>query len=100
MNVEEAVSKVLEMPANSVIVAKPPFTWGSEALFVDLTADHGIPESVRDAGYEYVIEREELVELLAFLRTKKVGRRTRAEFVIHYALMDCAPAWIDDIPNV
>lgn len=39
------------------------------------------------------------MNLIAFLKKKKVGARTIAEFVIHYAITDSAPAWIDDIPD-
>lgn len=99
MNIEEAVLKVAEMSDSSVIVAKPPLTWGSEAIFVELTDDYRVPQPIKDAGYEYLLGREEIENLLAFLKKKKVGSRTTAEFVIHYSMTDSAPAWIDDIPS-
>ena len=99
MTVEEAITRVLEMTERSVLVAKPPLTWGSEAMIVDMTEDYAVPQSVKDAGYEYILERAELVEALSFLRKKRVSSRTKAEFVIHLALTDCAPAWINDIAD-
>jgi hypothetical protein len=99
MTVEEAVSRVLEMSERSALVAKAPFTWGSEAMIVELTPDYGVPQPVIDAGFDYLLEREDLVGLLKYLRKKKVSSKTKAEFIIHYALTDCTPAWIDDIPD-
>jgi hypothetical protein len=100
MNVEEAIAKVGQLREGSVLVAKPPLTCGAEAMFVALTDDYGVPQPVKDAGYEYLLGRDDIEDLLAFLKKKKVGSRTVAEFVIHYAVYDCTPAWINDIPNV
>lgn len=100
MNVEEAVANVGQMPEGSVLVAKPPLTWGAEAMFIELADDYRVPESMKDAGYEYLLARDDIENLLAFLKTKKVSRRTIAEFVIHYAMTDSTPLWINDIPDV
>lgn len=99
MNLEEAMLKVAEMPEGSALVAKPPLTWGSEAMFVDLTDDYRVPQTILDSGYQYLLGHDDLVNLIAFLKKKKIGIRTAAEFVIHYAITDSAPAWIDDIPD-
>ena len=100
LNLEEAVSKANEMSDDGAIVAKPPFTWGSEAMIVESTDECRVPEPVKNAGYEYVIEHEELLHLLAYLKKKKISSRATAEFVIHYAITDSSPAWINDIPDV
>jgi hypothetical protein len=100
MNVEEALTKVAQMPEGSVLVAKPPLTWGAEAMFVGLTDDYRVPQAVKDAGYQYLLDREDIEQLLAFLTKKRVSSRTAAEFVIHYAVTDSAPAWINDIADI
>ena len=41
-----------------------------------------------------------MLDLLEFLQKKRVSSRAAAEFVIHYAVYDTAPAWIDDVPNL
>jgi hypothetical protein len=79
---------------------KPPLTWGADAMFVELTDDYRVPQAVKDAGYQYLLGREDIEKLLAFLTKKRVSSRTVAEFVIHYAVTDSAPAWINDIPDV
>lgn len=99
MTIEEAVSRWLEMSEGSVLVAKPPLTWGAEAMFVELTDDYRVPQPVQDEGYEYLLGREDIANLVDFLNGKRVSGRTSAEFVIHYAMNDSAPAWIDDIPS-
>lgn len=99
MNVEDAVSKALQMPEGAALVAKPPLTWGAEAMLVELTDDYCVPQSVQDAGFQYLLGRDDLLNLLDYLKSKRVSNRTAAEFVIHYAVTDSAPAWINDIPD-
>src|SRR5687767_8760733 len=100
MNIEEALAKMAQMSERSVLVAKPPLTWSAEAMFVELTNDYRVPQSAKDAGYEYLLGRDDIENLLAFLKKKRVSSRTVAEFVIHYAVTDSAPAWINDTPDV
>jgi hypothetical protein len=100
MNVEEALSRAEQIPEGHVLVAKPPLTWGAEAMVVQLTDDYRVPQSVSDAGYVYLLGRDDIENLLAFLKKKRVSSRTVAEFVIHYAVTDSPPAWINDIPDV
>ena len=88
------------MPVDSVLVARPPLTWGAEAMFVQLTDDYRVPEAVKEAGYQYLLSREDIGNLLRFLKTKKVTSRTAAEFIIHYAITDSSPSWINDVPDV
>jgi hypothetical protein len=59
----------------------------------------GVPESAKQAGFEYLLERDEIEYELEFLKTKKIGSRAVAEFIIHYAVYDSPPAWIEEIPN-
>jgi len=100
MNIEEAVSNAAAIPEGSTLVAKPPLSWGSEAMFIQLTEDYQVPQPIQEAGFQYLLSRDDLLDLLVFLRKKKVSSRTAAEFVIHYAMTDSTPAWIHDIPDV
>lgn len=100
MNIEEAVSQFAQMPEGTVLVAKPPLTWGAEALFIELTDENRVPQPVKDAGYEYLMGRDDIANLIESLNKKRVSSRTAAEFIIHYAMNDSAPAWIDDILDV
>ena len=98
MNLEEAMAMAPKMTDNEVLVAKPPLTWGSEAMFVELTDDYGLPpEFNREASWEPLLGKAEIDDLLAFLKTKAVSKRTMAELIVHYAVMDCAPAWAHDL---
>jgi hypothetical protein len=100
MNVEEALIKWTQMSEESVLVAKPPFTWGADAMFVELTDDYCLPQNIRDAGFEYLLGQDDIKKLLDYLKKKKVSTRTIAEFVIHYSVTDSTPEWINDIPDV
>lgn len=99
MTIEELLSQISQVPEGSVLVAKPPFTWGSDALFVPYFEGSGIPDSIVKQGYEYLLDRYDIDDLLADVRNKKLSRRAIAEYIIHYSIMDCAPAWINDIPD-
>jgi hypothetical protein len=98
MTIEEAIAAIARAPKDSALVAKPPLTWGAEAMFVELTDDYRVPQHLCESGYQYLLGREDIETLLEFLK-KKVSSRTAAEFVIHYALTDSPPSWIDDIPD-
>ena len=100
MNIQEAITTVAVVPENAILVAKPPFTWAAEAMFVEMTEEGGVPTSALEMGYAYLLEKDEIESLLPYLKTKKLGPKGIAEFVIHYAVLDTSPAWIDDIPNV
>lgn len=100
MTVEEALTIVDQAPEESVLVAKAPLTWGAEAMFVELNDNYGVPQPVKDAGYEYVLGLDDIKIMLAFLKKKKVSSRTATEFIIHYGVHDAIPAWIDDIPDI
>lgn len=100
MNVEDAVIRWKDMSENSVLVAKPPFTWGADALFVELDSDYCVPQVVKEEGYKYLLGKEEIERLIGYLKKKKVSTRTAAEFIIHYSVTDCTPEWIGDIPDI
>ena len=99
MYIEEALIKVSQAPEGSVLVAKPPFSWGSEAMFVQLDDDYEIPDSILKLGYECLLDLDDIEGLLLDIKGKKISSRAIAEYVIHYAAMDCAPEWLNDIPD-
>lgn len=97
MNLEKAVAKAREVSDDMVLVAKPPFTWGSEAKYIALTDDFRIPSHIADEGFEMVLGHEDLITPLGYLAEKKVSEKTAAEFVAHYAVHDDWPAWFRDL---
>ena len=99
MTVEEAVLQLAQVPAGRVLVAKPPLTYGAEAMFVELTDDYRVPESVKEAGFKYILGRDDIEYQLEFLKTKRLSSRAIAEFILHYGVNDCPPAWIEDVPD-
>jgi hypothetical protein len=99
MNIEEALARLNEFSSDHVLVAKPPMTWGAEAAYVRLTEDYRVPDSIRELGFEYLLECEDIERWLMAIKGKKMSSRAVAEFVIHCALYDCAPSWIEDIPR-
>jgi len=100
LNINDAIIAVDQMPDDCVLVAKPPLTWGAPAMFVKLTGDYRVPEKTREDGYEYLLGKEDIENLLKFLKKKKMSNQTVAEFIIHYAINDSPPFWIKDIPDI
>jgi hypothetical protein len=99
MTIEEALANASSVPEQQVLVARPPLTWGAEALFVTLTHDYQIPTEILDAGYKPLLDVEDIAMILKFAKTKKLSSRSVAELVIHYSVNDAFPAWIDDMPD-
>ncbi|NJS37563.1 MAG: hypothetical protein HC765_16040 [Brachymonas sp.] len=100
MNIEMIIASMSHQIADGVLIAKSPFTWGSEAKIVELTEDFKVPQKYLDEGYEYLLGQDDIVKLLEFLKTKKISNKAKAEFVVHYAVNDAFPSWIEDISNV
>ncbi|MGX4641464.1 hypothetical protein [Massilia sp. SYSU DXS3249] len=97
MNLQEAIAKARGVSDDMVLVAKPPFTWGSDARYIVLTDDFCMPSQVADEGFEVVLDHEDLLTQLDYLAEKKVSEKTAAEFVAHYAVHDDWPAWFRDL---
>ncbi len=68
MNIEEALIGVSQAPESGVLVAKPAFTWGSEAMFVRYNEQSGIPDSIVKQGYEFPLDRAGIEDLLLDIR--------------------------------
>ena len=81
MKVVEAIERVSELPDGSTLVAKPPLIWGADAKEVMLDEKLCVPDPVLKAGYQYVLEKEEIADLLQMIAKKRMSARTRAEFV-------------------
>lgn len=97
MNLQEAVAKARGESDDVVLVAKPPFTWASEATYVVLTDDFRVPSHIADENFEVVLHHEDLITQLDYLAEKQVSERAAAEFIAHYAVHDDWPAWFTDL---
>lgn len=97
MNLQEAVAKAREVSDDMVLVAKPPFTWASEARYIVLTDEFCVPSQIVDEGFEVLLDHEDLITQLDYLVGKKASERTVAELVVHYAVNDDWPAWFSDL---
>jgi hypothetical protein len=99
MNIEASLANIQNVPEEYALIAKQPFTWGSEAKFVKLTDDYRVPQSELDVGFEHLLGKEDISNLLSFLKVKKMSLKAKAEFIIHYAIYDAYPIWIEDIAD-
>ena len=100
MDIETAIANIDQAGNEYVLVGKRPFSWGSPAKLIQPTQDYRVPQSVIDEGYEYLLGKEDIVMLLGYLKIKKISSKSTAEFIVHYAMCDAYPSWIEDIPNL
>lgn len=74
VNLQEAVAKAREESDDVVLVAKPPFTWASEATYAVLTDEFRVPSQIADKGFEVVLDHEDLITQLDYLAEKKSAK--------------------------
>lgn len=94
---EAIINDLATAPSGTVLLAKPPFAWGTAALLVDLGPFDSPPVEVTAEGFVYVIEADDARDVLEAARSKGLSARVTAELVVHYATYDCLPAWFDEI---
>ncbi|WP_157499124.1 hypothetical protein [Lysobacter sp. Root604] len=97
IDLNEALSMIIEMPDDHAIFAKKPFLPDSIAQIGPLDADFSTPTSVTAAGFHYVIgsiSAQEAAELFgAYVPTKEEVSR----FLLHYAVYDSFPDWVYEV---
>jgi hypothetical protein len=99
MKLIDAIFLSAQLPETSVICAKKPFYQGSEAVIVQFEDDFSIPTQVKQDGYAYFLEADEVTELLEMMSQKRSSRETKAEFVCYYAEWDAYPAFYNDLED-
>lgn len=97
MNLLDAVFQVAQMQDGSCICCKRPFHQSSEAVIVRLTPDFGVPEKTKTEGFEYFLEKDGVLELLALAEGKLQSREAKVELIAYYADFDTYPAWFNDL---
>jgi len=100
MQLVDAIFEIAELSDDSVIFAKEPFAWGSEAVISKLSDDHRVPPQIEAGGFSYFLGKEEVSQGLELLSKKSSSRNTKAEFLCHYAVLDAYPSWFHDLPDV
>jgi hypothetical protein len=99
MNIVDATKKIPQMSEDVVLFAKVPRSCGAQALSRTLNADGSVPKDVKAAGFEYLLERDEIMPLLTYVQIERVSDDTVAECVVYYAMFDGYLAWFDDVPD-
>lgn len=99
MNVEEAIELIVNLDEDVMLMARPPLTWGSEAILVQIDEDFSKVIAARNEGYVSLLDREDIKRIEEISRGKRISGKAKAEFVIHYAVNDAYPAWYEDLPD-
>lgn len=93
MNLHDVISKLKELPEETFICARRPWTPESEASLVPFTEDLRIPESVKAEGFEYFLEVSTALEALEGFLDRAPTSEQVTDFVIYYAENDAYPEW-------
>lgn len=97
MKLFDAVFQIVQMQDGSCICSRRPFHQSSEAVIVQLTPDYGVPEETKRQGFEYFLEKDGVIELLALAEGKLKSREAKVELVVYYADFDAYPAWFHEL---
>lgn len=93
MKLLDVIAQIGELPAETFICVRRPWTQNSDATLVPFSEDLRIPENVKAEGYEYFLEVATATEILEGFLERKPNLSQIAEFVIYYAENDAYPEW-------
>jgi len=91
MNLHQVISQLAELPEDTFICAKRPWTPDSEVRLVPYPDDLRIPDEVRAEGFEYFLEVTTALEILEGFLDHAPSPEQVTSFVIYYAENDAFP---------
>lgn len=97
MNLLDAVFQVTQMADGACIFCKRPFHQSSDAVIVQLAPDAAVPGEIRAQGFEYFLEKGEVVDLLELCEGRLDAREAKVELIAYYAEFDAYPAWFYEL---
>lgn len=93
MKLLDAIAKLDELPDETFICARRPWSHDSEIKLIPFPEDLRIPEDVKAQGYEYFLEVSTAKEILEGFLERKPSLDQIVDFVIYYAEYDAYPEW-------
>ena len=90
----DAVQAVRQHPTG-VLFAKPPLSWGAEALVAQLNDDYSVPSELAAQGFVCLLDHEDVSMVLGSSTASTLPPRVQAELVVHYAVYDAFPEWLE-----
>ena len=97
MRLVDIVGQLGSVDRELCIVAKQPWTRESDAELLQLTDEGRVPEQARADGYEYFLEVYVALEDALPERAIKLSPEQTFDAVLHYAIHDASPAWLNDL---
>jgi hypothetical protein len=97
MRLGDIVSQLESADPELCIVAKQPWSRDSEAMLIRLTDNFAVPNEARAEGYEYFLEVNVALEDALPQDRVKLSPDQRFDAVLHYALHDAYPTWLNEL---
>jgi len=91
MKLIDVVSKLNELPEETFICVRRPWSHDAESVLVPFPDDLCIPKEVKDQGYEYFLGVSTALEILEGFLDSKPSLEQITDFVIYYAENDAFP---------
>lgn len=99
MKLEEAIRRIVELEDTDVIFSKKPWGAEAEALIAKLNQNLGVPEELKQRGFDYFLEKPLIDELMLVRQERSLSPEQITDFVIYYATYDAYPQWLNEVPS-
>ena len=94
MTLKDVVAQLETLDEDAILVARRPWSAGSEVRLVEPDEEGGVPEDVVAEGFDYFLEVEVAREVLEPLVGREdVPLEKKLEGLIYYATHDAFPDW-------
>ena len=97
MTITEVVARLNDLPGETFICAKRPWSRDAAAVLLPFPEDLRIPEEVKADGYEYFLEVSTANEILEGFIQRGPSLEQITDFVLFYAENDAFPDWSFDL---
>jgi len=97
MNLASLVSDLKSVDSTLTIVAKRPWTGGSDAQLVSLTDNGRVPSNVLREGFFYLLEVSIALDEVLGELVNHLSLDQQVAAIIYYAENDAYPGWLNTI---
>ena len=97
MTLEEVVRDLDLLDADATICVRRPWSGSAECIVISLDANLRLPQHVKDAGFEYFLERFVADEVLEVFGEHVPSNEEKLRLLIFYADNDAYPDWVYEL---
>jgi hypothetical protein len=99
MTLEEAITTIDTAGDDAVIFARKPWSATADSTIDSLDSALRVPQSLRDAGFEYFLEAAVAKEVCEVFGSRPPSLDEKVRLLLYYAENDAYPEWVYDAPR-